>query len=72
MGVIFRIESINEISLLKIAGGIAKATLSELFLWHERSRQRHQLSRLDGHLRQDIGLSEVDVERECRKLPWQN
>ena len=71
MGIIYRIEPINEIGGLKIAGGIAKNALSELLLWHERSRQRRHLSRLDGHLLRDIGLSEIDVERECRKLPWE-
>ena len=71
MGIIFKIETINEIGVSKFAGGIAKAAFSELPLWHERSRQRHHLSWLDGHLLRDVGLSEADVEQECCKLPWQ-
>ncbi len=44
MGVIFNIESNNEIGVSKFGDGIAKAALSELRLWHERSQQRHHLS----------------------------
>ena len=50
MGVIFNIEPINEIGVSKFGDGIAKAALSELRLWHERSQQRHHLSWLDGHV----------------------
>ena len=50
MGIIFNIEPINEIGVSKFGDGIAKAALSELRLWHERSQQRHHLSWLDGHL----------------------
>lgn len=71
MGIIFNIEPINEIGVSKFAGGIDKAALSELRLWHERSRQRHHLFRLDGHLLRDVGLSEADVEQECCELPLQ-
>ncbi len=71
MGIIFKIETINKIGVSKFAGGIAKAALSKLRLWHERSRQRYKLSRLDGHLLRDVGLSEADVKQECCKLPWQ-
>ena len=61
MGIIFNIKPINEIGVTKCAVGIAKAALSKLRLWHERSRQRYKLSRLDGHLLRDVGLSEADV-----------
>lgn len=71
MGIICKIVPIDEIGVFKFASGIAKAALSELYLWYERSGQRHHLSRLDGHLLRDVGLSEADVERECRKLPCQ-
>ena len=50
MGIILNIKHINEIGVSKFGDGIAKAALSELRLWHERSQQRHHLSRLDGHL----------------------
>jgi len=71
LGIIYKIESLDEIGVFKFAGGIAKAALLELYLWYERSGQRHHLSRLDGHLLRDVGLSEADVERECRRLSWQ-
>lgn len=45
--------------------------LANLALWYERSRQRHQLAKLDHRMLRDIGLSPADVERERRKLPWQ-
>lgn len=33
-------------------------------------RQRRALARLDAHLRNDLGLTEADVEREVSRAPW--
>lgn len=44
--------------------------VATLLRWHERSRQRAMLARLDEHLLRDIGLSRADVEEELRKPFW--
>jgi uncharacterized protein YjiS (DUF1127 family) len=33
-------------------------------------RQRRALERLDPHLRNDLGLTEADIEREVSRAPW--
>jgi uncharacterized protein YjiS (DUF1127 family) len=33
-------------------------------------RERRQLRELDAAQLKDIGLSRADVERECRRWPW--
>lgn len=33
-------------------------------------QERRQLRQLDSHQLKDIGLSRADVERECRRWPW--
>jgi uncharacterized protein YjiS (DUF1127 family) len=33
-------------------------------------RERRRLRELDGDQLKDIGLSKADVERECRRWPW--
>jgi len=42
-----------------------------LLTWHDRARQRYQLAQLDEAALKDLGLSRVDVARECRKPFWQ-
>jgi uncharacterized protein YjiS (DUF1127 family) len=37
---------------------------------HERSRQRHQLTSLNDHQLQDIGLQRWDIELEAKKPFW--
>ncbi|MBX6369133.1 MAG: DUF1127 domain-containing protein [Rhodospirillales bacterium] len=44
--------------------------VATLLRWHERSRQRAMLARLDEHLLRDIGLSRAEVEEELRKPFW--
>ncbi len=46
------------------------AALPVLWVWHERTRQRRALARLDDHLLRDIGLSRAAVVRESRKPFW--
>ena len=38
--------------------------------WNDRSRQRHDLRRLDDRLLADIGVSRAAAAREAAKLPW--
>jgi Uncharacterized conserved small protein len=38
----------------------------------ERHRQRHSLAALDDRLLRDVGLSRVDVSRECEKPFWRD
>ena len=49
-----------------VIGGV-----TALLVWRERRRQRLTLRTLDDHLLRDIGLSQADVEGECRKAFWQ-
>lgn len=44
--------------------------VAKLRLWQERVRQRHELSLLDDHILQDIGLTREQVEAEARKPFW--
>ena len=44
----------------------------DLFLtWIERRKQRTQLAELDRSSLHDLGLSEADIDGECRKHFWQ-
>jgi uncharacterized protein YjiS (DUF1127 family) len=44
--------------------------LDQLFVWHQRARDRQALARLDRHMLHDIGLSSADVEGEVSKPFW--
>lgn len=44
--------------------------MRQLWIWHERSRQRFQLQQLSDHSLKDMGLSRVDVEAESQKPFW--
>jgi uncharacterized protein YjiS (DUF1127 family) len=39
-------------------------------LWIERARQRQTLAGLDDHMLRDIGITRVEVARECGKPFW--
>ena len=47
------------------------ATLDQVLAWIERAKQRTQLAELDGASLRDLGLSEADIDAECRKHFWQ-
>jgi uncharacterized protein YjiS (DUF1127 family) len=38
--------------------------------WRERARGRRQLASLDARARNDLGLTRLDVARECAKPFW--
>ena len=60
-------------TLSGLAAGIsaaATAIVGTLLAWQERSRQRHQLRGLSGHLLKDLGLDRADVSREASKPFW--
>lgn len=42
-----------------------------LFLWRDRTQQRHDLAQLDDRQIADIGLTREQVEAECAKAFWQ-
>jgi len=50
---------------------IALHCIGNLVHWRDRAHQRRQLASLDARMLEDIGLTEDDVARECRKYPWQ-
>jgi uncharacterized protein YjiS (DUF1127 family) len=39
-------------------------------MWIERVRERHALADLDDRLRQDVGLTQSQIWRECAKPFW--
>jgi uncharacterized protein YjiS (DUF1127 family) len=41
-----------------------------LLIWHERARQRRQLSSLNDHMLRDLGLTRADVMAETSKPFW--
>jgi uncharacterized protein YjiS (DUF1127 family) len=45
--------------------------LDLILLWIERARQRSQLSSIDRSLLQDLGISQAELDGECRKHFWQ-
>jgi len=51
-----------------------KTTVISVFdtlqLWSDRREQRKRLSLLSDHMLRDIGLTKIDVIRECRKPFW--
>jgi uncharacterized protein YjiS (DUF1127 family) len=47
-----------------------RSVLRRIALWIERRRQRRALAGLDDHVLRDIGITRVDVARECGKPFW--
>jgi uncharacterized protein YjiS (DUF1127 family) len=45
--------------------------LDLILAWIERAKQRTQLAELDRVSLRDLGLSEADIDTECRKHFWQ-
>ena len=45
--------------------------LDQILAWIERARQRSALAGLDADSLRDLGLSNADVDGECRKHFWQ-
>jgi uncharacterized protein YjiS (DUF1127 family) len=45
-------------------------TADLLLIWHERARQRRQLSSLSDHMLRDLGLTRADVMAESSKPFW--
>ena len=46
------------------------AALRLIAQWIERVRQRQALAGLEDHMLRDIGITRVDVARECEKPFW--
>ena len=47
-----------------------RAALGAVDLWHQRARQRRQLSVLEDRLYSDIGVTAGDAHRESQKPFW--
>ena len=47
-----------------------RAVLGTVALWHQRARQRRQLSVLEDRLYSDIGVTAGDAHRESQKPFW--
>lgn len=50
--------------------GFIRRMWQTLVLWRRRAKQRSELARLPGYILKDLGLNEVDRERESRKPFW--
>jgi uncharacterized protein YjiS (DUF1127 family) len=48
----------------------ARSVGRRIALWIERMRQRKALAGLDDHILRDIGVTRVEVARECGKPFW--
>lgn len=53
-----------------VLGTAMARVFDTLATWQERAHQRASLAALDDHMLADIGLTRVDVHRECRKPFW--
>ncbi|MEM7122158.1 MAG: DUF1127 domain-containing protein [Pseudomonadota bacterium] len=51
-------------------GGITASIGQRLLRWHELSRQRRQLARLDERTLRDIGITHYDARQEARRWFW--
>ena len=47
-----------------------RAAFGAVALWHQRARQRRQLSVLEDRLYSDIGVTAGDAHRESQKPFW--
>ena len=70
---------INDIDVSSAAYGIvqhieasAVKALNTLSIWGARSRERQQLSELNDHMLEDIGLTRAQVTVEVGKYFWQH
>ena len=52
-------------------GRLLPNLLSRFRGWRERARGRHLLLQLDDRMLRDVGLTRLDVDRECAKHFWQ-
>ncbi len=52
------------------ADGIAAWVAQRIGRWHELSRQRRQLARLDERTLRDIGVSHYEARQEARRWFW--
>jgi len=59
-------------SLATIVGHHLNHVLDTVAEWHQRAVSRRELAQLDDRMLQDIGVSNVDVEREISKPFWRS
>ncbi|WP_108880831.1 DUF1127 domain-containing protein [Anderseniella sp. Alg231-50] len=72
-------NAVPRISVSKSASGSWSATAlrwtgnasGQLAQWHERAKQRRQLSELNDRQLADIGVSRIDASNESSKPFWQ-
>jgi uncharacterized protein YjiS (DUF1127 family) len=49
---------------------LAFACVRLIAIWMARARERRDLATLDDRMLRDIGITRIDVLRECRKPFW--
>ena len=59
-------------SLATIISHRLNQVLDTVAEWHQRAVSRRELAQLDDRMLQDIGISNVDVEREVSKPFWRS
>jgi len=57
--------------LINKAAGHLTVAFGRLVMWQRRFEERQKLASMDARLRDDIGLTEADVDSEARKPFWQ-
>jgi uncharacterized protein YjiS (DUF1127 family) len=60
----------DECSGCRILAELLLAAIRLLRLWAKRVRERDELARLDYRMLRDIGVTSVEIERECGKPFW--
>ena len=53
-----------------VGHGALHGIAHRILVWMERVHTRHQLSELDDHMLNDIGLTRTEVEAEVHKPFW--
>ena len=59
-------------SLATVIGYRLNMVFNTITEWHQRAVSRRELAQLDERMLQDIGVSNVDVEREVSKPFWRS
>lgn len=57
--------------IINKAAGHLTVAFGRLVTWQQRYEERQKLASMDARLRDDIGLTEADVDVETRKPFWQ-
>ena len=63
---------LNASPRLPLIAAMAVRFAAAVTVWEQRRRSRVNLSTLDDRLLQDVGLTRLQADRECRRTFWQS